>query len=385
MMENLNQEKQKVIEIYPVKVGRRVLAFLAEIFVCLILSIILFELCVFQISRLIVGYDKLVEDSETYQKGQYNILYQHELLYFDETSGEENRYMISLALEDTNYYFVNFYSNPNNEELRKYDVFYKYFVELKDTEDGEALDNLNDSYLHYGSEYFDSTKTTILGTYALKDEYQEAFSHNYLPGDSLSEDAQTQYEDFTKRVFLNLYNDLINDIKENDLKSLDNSFSYNQYNSEVESINHILNLNYIVCSYISFLFACIILFLVIPLITHKRETFVEIILKFERIDRKTLGYINKPIVLNIFLLKLMDCLTIVFLVPSLRVGFNYIFSFPELYLPSLIGVIIALANLAITICTKLNTSLKEITTNSIVIDSKSLDNYYQEVEVFNGK
>ena len=85
MTENLNQEKQKVIEIYPVKVGRRVLAFLAEIFVCLILSIILFELCVFQISRLVIGYDKLVEDSETYQKGQYNILYQHELLYFDDT------------------------------------------------------------------------------------------------------------------------------------------------------------------------------------------------------------------------------------------------------------------------------------------------------------
>ena len=125
--------------------------------------------------------------------------------------------------------------------------------------------------------------------------------------------------------------------------------------------------------------------LVFPLVTEKRETIAERILKFERVNKKTLCYIKKPFILNLFLLKMFDSMIILFLIPAFRVGISYIFSFPELYLPSLIGIVIALLNLFITAFTKLNTSLKEITTDSIVIDTSSLDYYYREKEKINGK
>ena len=89
-------KKQKVVEIYPTKLGRRVLCFLSDIFLCLILSFIFFELVVFQISRPIINYDNLVNESETYQKNQYAILYSSNLLFFNDENKENQNEQKSL-------------------------------------------------------------------------------------------------------------------------------------------------------------------------------------------------------------------------------------------------------------------------------------------------
>ena len=357
-MEDTIKRSKKIIEIYPTKVGRRILVFLSDIFMNLILSIILFEICVFPISRLVIDYDGLLSRSDNYQREQYGLLYEHNLLYFDEAKhGMENRFKLSLALEDTNYYFVEFYSDPSNEELSKYDIFYNYFVLTKGQENKEkTLADLNSLYLQYGENFFNQNSKTCLGTFSLKKSFVDEFKPNYISGDEMSSQAKTDYDNFTKSVFLNIYNQMFSDIKANDLSSLDGLRSYKEIESKISSINDTLNLDYVVCSYISFVFSCLILFLVIPLIT--------------------------PLVLNIFLLKMFDGLTLLFLVPVAHVGFNYIFALPILYLPSLIAIVLALINLCITAFTKLNTSLKEITTDSIMCNQSSIDEYYRELEEF---
>lgn len=384
-MEEIKRESSNFVEIYPTKVGRRVLAFFADIILNLILSLLLFETAIFPLSTLIINYNDLLDESDSTQKAQYQLLYENNLLYFDENRTEGNRFMLSLALEDTNYFFVQFYCDDDNQELAKYDVFYNYYGLIRDSANQNSIDELNELYLSYGEEYFDESQKTINGTYSLKNEYIEKFKHNYIQGDSMSEDAQTDYQNFTKRVFLNVYNKMFEDIEKNDLLSLDGSISYKKLSTNLDSINNTLNYDYIICSYISFFLSSLLLFLVFPLITEKRETIAERILKFERVNKKTLCYIKKPFILNLFLLKMFDSMIILFLIPAFRVGISYIFSFPELYLPSLIGIVIALLNLFITAFTKLNTSLKEITTDSIVIDTSSLDYYYREKEKINGK
>ena len=384
-MEEIKRESSNFVEIYPTKVGRRVLAFFADIILNLILSLLLFETAIFPLSTLIINYNDLLDESDSTQKAQYQLLYENNLLYFDENRTEGNRFMLSLALEDTNYFFVQFYCDDDNQELAKYDVFYNYYGLIRDSANQNSIDELNELYLSYGEEYFDKSQKTINGTYSLKNEYIEKFKHNYIQGDSMSEDAQTDYQNFTKRVFLNVYSKVFEDIEKNDLLSLDGSISYKKLSANLDSINNTLNYDYIICSYISFFLSSLLLFLVFPLITEKRETIAERILKFERVNKKTLCYIKKPFILNLFLLKMFDSMIILFLIPAFRVGISYIFSFPELYLPSLIGIVIALLNLFITAFTKLNTSLKEITTDSIVIDTSSLDYYYREKEKINGK
>lgn len=384
-MEEIKRESSNFVEIYPTKVGRRVLAFFADIILNLILSLLLFETAIFPLSTLIINYNDLLDESDSTQKAQYQLLYENNLLYFDENRTEGNRFMLSLALEDTNYFFVQFYCDDDNPELAKYDVFYNYYGLIRDSANQNSINELNELYLSYGEEYFDKSQKTINGAYSLKNEYVEKFKHNYIQGDSMSEDAQTDYQNFTKRVFLNVYNKMFEDIEKNDLLSLDGSISYKKLSANLDSINNTLNYDYIICSYISFFLSSLLLFLVFPLITEKRETIAERILKFERVNKKTLCYIKKPFIPNLFLLKMFDSMIILFLIPAFRVGISYIFSFPELYLPSLIGIVIALLNLFITAFTQLNTSLKEITTDSIVIDTSSLDYYYREKEKINGK
>ena len=384
-MEEIKRESSNFVEIYPTKVGRRVLAFFADIILNLILSLLLFETAIFPLSTLIINYNDLLDESDSTQKAQYQLLYENNLLYFDENRTEGNRFMLSLALEDTNYFFVQFYCDDDNQELAKYDVFYNYYGLIRDSANQNSIHELNELYLSYGEEYYDKSKKTINGTYAFKNEYIEKFKHNYIQGDSMSEDAQTDYQNFTKRVFLNVYGKMFEDIEKNDLLSLDGSISYKKLSANLDSINNTLNYDYIICSYISFFLSSLLLFLVFPLITEKRETIAERILKFERVNKKTLCYIKKPFILNLFLLKMFDSMIILFLIPAFRVGISYIFSFPELYLPSLIGIVIALLNLFITAFTQLNISLKEITTDSIVIDTSSLDYYYREKEKINGK
>lgn len=380
-MEELEtKKKEKVIEIYPTKVGRRILCFLADIFSCLILSIVFFELVVFQIARPIINYDNLLFESDNNQRAIYNLFYEREYLYFD--GNEDNRYRLSLSLEYTSDRFIEFYCADTDKNLAEFDVFYKYFVADKEENKEENLNKLNELYLQYGTEYFDQNSNTILGTYALKDQYVDQFEHNFIPGDEMSEEAKRYYEDFSQNFFLNVYNQLFADVEKNNLVSLDGERSYFALNDRNKEITETLNNAYVTCSYISFLVSCVILFLVIPLITEKRQTLSEKILKIERVTRKNISYIKKPLVLNIFLLKLIDSMCLLFLVPSLRVGFNYIFALPILYLPSLVSLVVILVNLGLTMFTKLNTSLKEITTDSIMCNQSSIDEYYKEFAEF---
>ncbi len=378
-MEEIKKEK-KIIEIYPTKLSRRVLCFFSDIFLNLILSVIIFELVVFQISRPITKFDSKVNQNETYQKNIYDLLYEHEILYFDkDEDGSLSKYNLSNALEDTYYHFVNFLVDDDNEELVKYEIFYKYFVEIK--ENG-SVNELNKLYDNYASNYFNKDQLTILGTYSLKEEYKDEFKHNYIEDDEMSIKGYEDYNNFLNNSFLNLYNEIFNDIKENDLYSLNGNLSYSFLRGEINKLDNEINNNYIVCSYVSFLLSNIILFFIYPLFNPKRNTISERVLKLERINKHTMEYIKRSMVTNIFLLKMIDSLCLLFLIPVLRVGFSYIFALPILYLPSLIGILIALINLIITGFSKLNTSLKEITTDSIVVNEDSLNNYYEEISTY---
>lgn len=371
------KETKKVIDIYPSRVRRRVLAFLADIFVSTILSIILFELVVFQIARPIINFDGLVSKNEEYQEKIYDLLYDYEILYFDYDENENiSKYTLSSALEDTYYHYVNYLVNDEDESLVKYEVFYKYFVDIKENGDVEEVNSL---YKQYALKYFDTSKTTSLGTYPLKDEYKEEFKHNYVEDDEMSIQGYEDYNSFLNDSFLHLYNEIFNDIKENDLTSKDGTYTYSFIRNSIDEMDKTINNVYIICSYIAFLISNIILFLIYPMFNERRGSLGERILKLERISRKNMEYISRGMVINIFLLKMIDSLCLLFFIPVLRIGFAYIFALPILYLPSLIAIIIALINLAITLVTKLNTSLKEITTDSIVVDSDSLNKYYEEI------
>ena len=78
-MEEIKRESSNFVEIYPTKVGRRVLAFFADIILNLILSLLLFETAIFPLSTLIINYNDLLDESDSTQKTQYQLLYENML------------------------------------------------------------------------------------------------------------------------------------------------------------------------------------------------------------------------------------------------------------------------------------------------------------------
>ncbi len=365
----------KEMNIYPSKITRRILAYLADIFLALILGTILFELVVFQLSRLVSNYDSKVESQVQNEHSIFELLYQREILFYDKEN-EIGKYNLTNDLTYTFQEYLRFYVF-DSEEFVQNDIFYNYYNNYYlDSDRSSKLNDLNELYLLYGDTFFDQNKKTILGTYQLKDEYKEIFSHNYIENDEMSSDGYSLYNQLFNDCFLMIFGSITDDISINDLTSLDGSLSYVNLRNENNTLENDIKNIYVIDTYISFLLASIILFLIIPIFTSKRQTIGEKVLKLERVNKRSMEYLKRPFVINIFLLRMFDSLTLLLFIPALRVGINYIFSMSLLFIPSLIGLFIALINLIIILIYPLNLSLKEITTDSIVVDSESINEYY---------
>lgn len=375
-MEEQVEKKETIFEIYPSKVGRRVLAYLADIFISLIVSTILFELVIFQISRPISNYDDIEAQNLKAQKDIYDLLYERELLFFN-SEIEGMKYNIDSSLEYSASKYIEFYVFED-EELKKYDIFNNYYVNYYEDEHGSSSINTLNNYLEeYGSRYFDLNTLTPLNTYSFKEDFKEMFSHNYIEGDEMSANAKNEYENFINNVFLPIYNHILTDIRTNNLISSSNSqISYLSIYSVLEETENKIKNIYVINAYISFFITTLVLFLVIPLTTKKKASLGERVLKLERINKNTLGLLDKKFLFSVYLFKVIDSLTLLMFIPFIRVGFTYLFSMNILFIPSLMGLLMSLINLALVAFTKYNTSLKELTTNSIVVDSQVLDEYY---------
>lgn len=367
---------QKVIDIYPVKNSRRILANLADILLCFIASVAVFELIEKPISEFTPG---VREDRTTIvesEKNRCEILYDNNLLYFDETEKHD----LQKNVATTGDKFLEFYAADDISKTT--DVVYHYFVEMR----GEDVTKVNEMYLKYGEKYYDSTLTTAIGTYALKPTMKGLFAPKFDPTNELSENGKTEYTNFINNVFLSVYSEVMVDIRDkNDVKSTLNStiFSFQEETSKIVNAQNHIKRNYIIMAYVAFFTTAIVFYLVIPMINHKGQTLSELIMKMDRVDIKTIEYIPRKKRYINTLLNLLEGSSIVFGIPILTLGFGSLFSLPELYIVSVVGIIFFLAEIVLILSGKYNQSVKEITTSSIVCDSQIIDEYYKEK--YNGR
>jgi hypothetical protein len=131
-------------------------------------------------------------------------------------------------------------------------------------------------------------------------------------------------------------------------------------------------------SYLSFTFVIILEFFVFPFINHKGQTLSERIAKVEHIDKNTLEYLPLRYRLILSIFNVAHASSVVFAIPILTYRFSSLFSLPLLYTVSFVSVLILIAEFIFVLFTNLNQSLKEIGTNSIVVDSSLMDLYYKE-------
>ena len=365
-MENTENNK-KIIDIYTTKVTRRILVFLADIFLCLILSICLNELVINPIARSIINYENVINDSTLYSENRSNVLIDNNLLFQISPSN----YNFNENIVYTSKQYIRYYVMGDNEN---YDVIYNYFITIKN----EDITYLNNLLISNCSDYFNKDIYTILGTYSLKEEIKNLIKPYYTPGDKISSEGESLYNELQKQVFLSLYSLVIRDIQECDLSSPNNInlLSYNTYTNLININNDKINLTYTIDSFISFFLSVTVLFFVIPFTNKKGQTLSEKILKIEHVDKNTLKYPKKRFIFVLGLFNTLNSTCLILFIPMISLGFSEVFSLNYLFAITLVGIVFILIELILVSFTNFNQSLKELGTNSIVVDSSTMDEYF---------
>lgn len=364
----MEEIKKKIVDIYPSKLTKRFLVFLADVVLNLILSIFLFEIIVMPISKAAVNYNEKYLTNVTNTKQRLEILYGNDVLFYD----EKTIYDLNKNLTLTGDKFVEFYSF---KETKTNEVFYHYFVEIRENK----VEYLNELYAKYGEEYFNKEAFTSLNTYKLKDEYIAYFEPKYNETDEISKDGQTKYDQFFNRVFLNLYREIFSDIQKNNLVLKGNStfLSYNEYSKLLSDFDNYYTKLITIDSFIAFYTSALILFIVVPQTNHKRITVSEIILKVEHVH-KDVSYLTR---LETFIVGIFDVLnasSILLFTPIITLGFGNAFALKSLVGISLVAFVFVIIEMIIMCSTKLYQSLKELITRTFVADTDNIDEYYRE-------
>lgn len=360
--------EKRDIDIYPCKISRRVLAYFADLIIALFVSVFFFEMAVLPIGKLTSSYMEQAKNVSTYSNARVNILYQNNLLFFDD--GEELNMQENLVT--TSDEFTEFYVYDNSRVTSE--VFYHYFCEIRDYD----VDFLNNLYLKYGQDYLDTNNFTILGTYQFKEDVVNLFKPKFVPGDELSETGSTEYDHFQSVFFLNMYSEMLNDIKVNDLNpTIEMEHTYNGYTKLVDEFDVFYRNLITICAVISFFIATSVLNFIIPLINHKGRTISEMVLKIEHVYINNIEYLTKKDVFIEGLFNTLNNFPIFFLISMATLGFGGIFSLTYLLIFSLTGIVFALFEFILICTTRLSQSLKEFGTQSIVCETQLIDEYYR--------
>lgn len=362
------ETKKKIVDIYPSKLTKRFLVFLADVVLNLILSIFLFEIIVMPISKAAVNYNEKYLENVTNTKQRLEILYGNDILFYD----EKTIYDLNKNLTLTGDKFIEFYSF---KETKTNEIFYHYFVEIRENN----VNYLNELYTKYGEEYFDKEAFTSLNTYKLKEEYIAYFEPKYNETDEISKDGQTKYDQFFNRVFLNIYREIFSDIQKNNLVLKGNStfLSYNDYSKLLSDFDKYYTNLITIDSFIAFYLSGLILFIIVPQTNHKRRTVSEIILKVEHVH-KDVSYLTR---LETFIVGFFDVLnasSILLFTPVITLGFGNAFVLKSLVGISLVALAFVTIEMIIMCTTKLYQSLKELITRTFVTDTDNIDEYYRE-------
>ena len=359
----------KDIFIYPTKKSRRVLVTISDILVSFIISVFLYEIVILSIAKPIIKYNDIQTSIYDNEVKARDLLIDNYLLIKCEEEYNFNKDLENSAISYIQFYIFNDQKYENN------DFLFHYFVTLNK----KNVSFVNELLIEKCPTFFDSENTTILGTYAFKEEVKNSFLPYFTIGDEMSDTQQSLFNEFKEQRFLSLYQSIITDLKTNEkiVDKVDKTYSF--YMKNIEKEEEKIKICNVVCTFISFVLTCIIYYFVIPLTNHKGRTLSEIILKVERINPKKMMYLKKRYVVLEGFINTFETLTTIMFIPFIELGLAGIFSFPILYSVSLVSLLFLIVQLILLLANKYAKTLKEISTASLCVDTSTMDDYFREI------
>jgi uncharacterized RDD family membrane protein YckC len=372
MEENIIKEENnenKEFLIYPSKLSRRLLTFLADGFLAFILCIFLFEIVVLPLGKLSVNYGTKYSDYVNVINERYDFLYSNNYLFYE---NENTKYSYNSNVEYTANEFIHYYAFDKDVSLKKYEIFENYYVNKKGLDENTFLQN---KYKYESSDsfkkYFEIDLKTSPYTIQMRETYRNLFKPYFETENAISDAGKKEMTTFKSQFFQGTFLGMTNDLYSSDNYIIG-------LNNDINTFKDYQNNLYIYCSYISFVLVVIILYLIIPLIDKKGRTVGKIIMKQEVINTNTLQNPHINLKISLFFLNTLESLSFLMFVPWISAGFSTLFSLVPLFYPSAIALLYCLISFVIACANTLNKSIKELVTFTMVVDSSLMDQYYIE-------
>ena len=353
-----SRDEPNVVNVSPLSKGRRVLSFLADFFLIVIMSLVFFNAAAYPIAGAITDYNGHYTSYKTSVKKRDAVLYNSKILFYDADKSTPDPSALTTNMAYTCDRLVEYYVK-GGEERAQYEVFFTYYEKLR-----SPNIPLKDFYatLPAFPTYFDLTPSSI----ALKEQYKGEWAPLFNPGDEMSEQAKADYSNFRNQFFLQGYSSLIKDVLERDLVC--EGVSYVTEQNTVLAYGRYIDTLVITCALISYFLAVIIDALLLPVISSRRKTLAMLFLKQSRVEISNFNIFSKAKVPLSFVYMTALSFGCVLFIPWGVISFNELFSIPMLLPLSLVGLTLSIVSLAFLLLDGFGRSLSDKLTFSFLVD-----------------
>ena len=368
-MEDIEKQENNEREflIYPSKFSSRILAFLADFFICFIASVFLFELAILPLSKVASGYSEKNDNYVQVINQRYDYLYENNLMSYNT---ESTKYIFREAFKETATNYIKYFVFDKDENLAKYDIFSNYYIVMKEKNKEYLATTIFKYQTNTNFSDFFNTNTETFDI-NLKNEYVELFKPYYDSLDKISKDGEDKMNKLISNFIEGNYYSMFNDLDATNDK-------FKEFNVEIGKYQQYLNQCYIYGSIITCVLVIIIFYFIIPLFNEKGRTIGKIILKIEPI--KVDGFFNIELKEKLILggMSLVENLSFVMFIPVISAGFAGIFALTPLFYIFLIGFIYDIVALIFAFVNKFKQSPKELISRTVIVSSELMDELFIE-------
>ena len=369
-----NQEK-KVINLDPLKKGKRILLFLGDYFIDFILGFLLFVVMVYPLGKVMTGFSakKDVYNANLELRGQ--ILIGSKIIH---NSHDVDIYNISYNVDFTSDCFLSYYAfdeeSPSNMRYNQFGhkednkVFHTYFINILGDENKfiTLFDKYNEKF-----SYFERSGVSL----TLKSEIRNQVKPNFIKGEECSQVGKEYVSKIKSSVYLPMFSEIMESIKTSDL--IFEGHSYNQTQSAIIGYEK-FTLNLITATALIAVFlSSSVVYLIIPLCNKGRKTIGMFIMNIEVVNIRSLGYLKKREQVLRFIYSLFQVFLISFFVPMTSIPFVEMFRIQLLFIILLFSLAFMLINMTAILFDQYNRSLFDRLLGVIHLKTADLDEVYR--------
>ena len=359
-----NNPQDNSVDIKPLKKGKRVLIFLADFFLNLIITFFLFSIAVAPIGKAITGFKSKDEEHQTVASEMYNFYYESGVLL---KNTEFEAYDLTAGVEYTYRCFLSYYVIDSEESI---DPSYPQYghKDLNDTirhfyrdirGDESVYKFLFEKY-NKENEYF-----TFDTEFKLKTEVKNELYAFFDVKDEMGDIGNGYYKNIQNNVFNPMIAEVFSDMVNNDLVLPDHQHTFNECKAILASLEKYHENLMTICTFIAYAISSLIYYLIIPFFNMDKKTLGMMMMKIERVVFTNLNHPSKVHqLLIVFYSLLINMIGLVF-IPAILVPFNNLFANTWLLYSSIFSLALSLVSLIFMLFNQYNRSFTAFLSNPL--------------------